>query len=279
MDETLAEPQRRMLDLPTRGGQAALLDFGPADRPVDIVFSHANGFNARTYRSVLAPLAGELRIVAYDLRGHGRSTLPAKVEGREGWSAFADDVVALTEAVAQGPVVLAGHSMGATASLLAAARAPQLAKGLVLLDPVIFPGVHLASPNDMAGSPLAEAAARRRSVFDRRAEALEAYLGRGAFRTWSEVQLADYLQDGLVERADGRLELACAPAWEASNYTTHGYDPMAALEQVRCPVRILAAEQGSTARAGPVEVVPGTTHFLPMERPDVVQAALRAAAT
>jgi len=71
------EPRERTIPLPMRGGAMAALDLGPPDRPVDIVFSHANGFNGRTYRTILQPLAADLRILALDLRGHGASTLPA----------------------------------------------------------------------------------------------------------------------------------------------------------------------------------------------------------
>ena len=83
--------------------------------------------------------------------------------------------------------------------------------------------------------------------------------------------------------------LACAPAWEASNFAAQGADPWRALRQVRCPVRIFRAEHGSTFRAGPgfggrradvtVESVAGATHFLPMERPELVRAALLQACT
>src|SRR4051794_6447386 len=79
---TESEPRERMIPLPTRGGAMAALEIGPSERPVDIVFSHANGFNGRTYRTVLQPLAGTLRILALDLRGHGASTLPTVIEGR-----------------------------------------------------------------------------------------------------------------------------------------------------------------------------------------------------
>ena len=78
-----------------------------------------------------------------------------------------------------------------------------------------------------------------------------------------------------------------APAWEASNFRIHRYDPWAAFDAVRCPVRMLRAETASTARiddhlteltANPQlthETVPGTTHFLPMERPDLVRGVLQ----
>lgn len=266
----------------------AMLDFGPADRAVDIVFSHANGFNGRTYRSILAPLAEDLRILALDMRGHGSSTLPVVVEGRVGgWLEYRDDLLALL-ALETGPgVVLAGHSMGGSASLLAAAAAPDRVKGLALFDPVFFDPAR-APP---AGAPnlLAEGAERRRAVFESKAAAIATYTGRGAFRSWSAEQLADYVEAGFVSTRDGQITLACTSAWEASNFRTHTVDAWTALQACRCPVRLLRAEVGSTARiddrlpdiaAMPnirIETVPGTSHFLPMERPDRVQAVLREA--
>ncbi|WP_296596343.1 alpha/beta hydrolase [Phenylobacterium sp.] len=282
------EPRARRVALPARGGEMAVLDFGPADRPVDVVFSHANGFNARTYRTILAPLADSLRILALDLRGHGATTIPAVVEGREGWNEFRDDLLALLAAETDRPVVLAGHSMGGTSSLLAAAHAPDRVKALVLFDPVIFTPEQ--RPSHMGDNPLAEGALRRRAVFPSKAAAVEAYTGRGAFRSWRPEQLADYVEAGFRETETGEVTLTCAPAWEASNFRTHHYDPWGAFHATTCPVRILRAEVGSTARleegqAGleatgrfRIDVIPGTSHFLPMERPELVRDALREAA-
>ncbi|MCR5875908.1 alpha/beta hydrolase [Phenylobacterium sp. J426] len=77
-----------------------------------MVFSHANGFNARTYRTILAPLALRHRVLALDLRGHGRSTLATHAEGRSTWTDIAEDLLALTEAIDARNIVLSGHSMG-----------------------------------------------------------------------------------------------------------------------------------------------------------------------
>lgn len=285
MNAAAVQPVPRLIDLPDRGGAVAAYDFGRRDGPVDVVFSHANGFNAWTYRSILQPLAG-LRILAFDLRGHGASTLPAVIEGRRGWSEMADDLLAVLAAETDAPVVLAGHSMGGTTSLLATAAAPERVRSLALFDPVILPGVQQERPQD-AESPLVQGALRRRAHFPSREAALESWRGRGAFRSWSEAQLADYVAAGLRPSPDGGFELACAPAWEASNYRTHNYDPVAAFRLSRRPVRVLAAEQFSTVQLPQaeradltadgrirIETVPGTSHFLPMERPDLVQAAL-----
>lgn len=270
--------ERRMIDIgDPSGGRLAALEFGPAEQPLAGLLLHANGFNARTYRSLLAPLA-DLHILACDHRGHGRSTLPAEPEGRTDWWDVTNDLIALLDRLDAPPLVLIGHSMGGTAALLAAAERPSRVRRLVLLDPVIPPPERRGEGH--AG--LAEGALRRRSDFPSREAALAAYRGRGAFRTWPEAPLADYVADGFRDVAGG-VTLACTGAWEASSYTAQDHDPWAALARLSCPAGILRAETGSTCvldeGGGTVEVetVPGTTHFLPFEAPERVRAAIRRA--
>jgi pimeloyl-ACP methyl ester carboxylesterase len=148
-------------------------------------------------------------------------------------------------------------------------------------------------PADMAGdpemllhNPLAVGAARRRATFPSKAAVIDAYTGRGAFRTWSGDQLADYVEAGFRETATGEVTLTCTPDWEASNFRTHNYDAWTAFRESRCPIRILRAENASTFRVEgheaeieasgriAVETVPETSHFLPMERPDLVRKTL-----
>lgn len=291
MDAIRISPPRRLI-LPVANrwgaGEMSVLDFGDPKRPVDLVFVHANGFNAMTYRTLLAPLSGTLRIWAPDLRGHGLTRLPADPKGRRGWTDHRDDLVALLDALDGPPAVLAGHSMGGTTALLAAAERPERVSQLVLLDPVIWRrwtvlAFHLPLLDRMASRiPLVKNARRRRGVFDSRAQAMAAYSGRGAFRGWPEVMLADYLADGLIETPDG-LALACAPDWEASNYAAQSHDPWRALKRLDRPVRILKGEAGSTChvperpRGLPhvtVETVAGGTHFFPMLKADVARDAL-----
>jgi pimeloyl-ACP methyl ester carboxylesterase len=142
------------------------------------------------------------------------------------------------------------------------------------------------NPQAVAESPLVQGALRRRATFPSKAAVREAYQGRGAFRTWSDEQIADYVEAGFRETGDGQVTLTCAPEWEASNFRTHNYDAWAAFRQSRCPIRILRAQEASTFRmegheaelAGDgrtrIETLPGTTHFLPMERPERVRQVL-----
>ena len=294
------DPRRRFIPIASRAGagEMAVLEFGASDRPVDVIFLHANGFNGQTYRALMAPLSAGLRVMTVDQRGHGSSRLAADPDGRRDWLDLRDDLLALLAALDQGPVVLAGHSMGATVSLLAAAETPEAVRGLVLLDPVIMPRAmtfyaRLPWTSGVLWKrlPIARGALRRRAVFESCEAAFTAYRGRGAFKTWPETMLADYVGGGFKTRDDGRVELACAPAWEASNYSAQAHDPWRAMSRLRCPARILRAEHGSTARLGDAvrlarrypwvraETVAETSHFLPMERLDLAREAIFEMAT
>jgi len=269
-------------------GSVAAMEYGPPDRGLDILFLHANGFNAATYRQALAPLGTALRVLAVDMRGHGRTTLPTPTEGHA-WRIFADDLLALLTSLGEMPRVLAGHSMGGTTVLLAAPRlAAAHVMDLVLFDPVV--AAEAVYQNAGAADweqPLAQGALRRKSAVASRAEAIAAYRGRGGFKTWPDAALEDYLADGLLATPDGGFTLACAPAWEAANFACFGVsNPYAGFDGAGGTVRVLRAERGSTCSVTAqdaalrwpnvlVETVPGSTHFLPMERPDIVQDALR----
>jgi pimeloyl-ACP methyl ester carboxylesterase len=291
MDAARLTPPRRLM-VPIRNrwgdGSMAVLDFGDAKRPVDLIFVHANGFNAQTYRSILAPLASSLRILAPDLRGHGSTTLPTETAGRRSWHDHRDDLIALLEAFPGPPLVMAGHSMGGTSSLLAAAERPSRVSRLVLFDPVIWGGLTsfvFRAPLLRGFSeriPIVRGARRRRPGFESREAGLEAYRGRGAFKGWPDPVLIDYLAEGLRPSGDG-FTLACTPDWEASNYLAQGHDPWRAMRSYRGPTRILKAEAGSITQVPErpgglphvaVETVPDTGHLFPMTRADVVRDAL-----
>jgi len=298
MDATTPDNFRRQvfeIDTPSGPGQIAGIALGDATRPIDVIFVHANGFNALTYRSVLAPLAERLHVLAIDQQGHGRSPQRVASESRSSWILFRDDLVALLDRIGGGPLLLSGHSMGGTASVMAAAEQPAKVKGLALFDPVIMPldlGRRVAAGEapPLSQSPLAIGAARRRAVYASRQEAFDRYKGRGAFTTWPDEALADYVEDGFRDRPDGQVELACAPDWEAANFSSHQHDPWAPLHAIRAPVKIFRASEGSTCSAdsaGPfvadnlnfsVETVPGTSHFLPIERPGLVRETILAMA-
>lgn len=275
-------------------GRLAGIAFGDPVRDVDALFLHANGFNAMTYQSILAPLGLRAHVAAIDMRGHGRSTVEANPGKLMGWTTYRDDVIAAIEQIAPNGLVLAGHSMGATICLLVAAKRPDLVTGLVLTDPVLmppgfyrnmyFPGVPSISKSK---SKMSKQALRRRNSFSSQAEAIEQFTGRGAFKTWRAPFLEDYVTDGIVQgETPDEWVLACTPQWEAANFGAHRNRPWSAIRKVQAPLVVIRADKGSTflksslhrfMRAQPYAVTlqpSGTTHFLPMERPYVVRDAI-----
>ena len=213
-----------------------------SDGPV-LHFAHANGFNAETYRSLLAPLSGEFRTVASDARGHGRTTLPATPGLQRNWTIFRDDLIAILDRIASDAAILAGHSMGATASLMAAALRPEKVRALVLVEPVLMP--QDVGPGD---NELARRAEKRRDAFSSLDEAFALYRGRGAFKTWPDETLRDYLCGGLEQTEDG-MRLSCRPAWEAEDFRSTPPGVSALAHDLRCPVTLIHAKDGTASHS------------------------------
>jgi pimeloyl-ACP methyl ester carboxylesterase len=287
--------QSRIIVQTSSGAMAGLkwtpdhnVEAGPA-----LVFLHANGFCASTYQAMLSMLAkasGQI-VVGLDLRGHGLSNLPANPDYQDSWNRHSRDIAEALVQLTPNGCVLAGHSMGGTSALLASARVPHLVKGLCLFDPVLAPaGFYLYAKlpwvfdNWRKNFPMARAAAKRRAVFPSRSDAIKAYQGRGAFKTWPLQSIIDYCEDGFRDSSDGTVTLSCAPAFEAACFAGQRHNPHAALRKITWPTRLLRGAKGSTTRGlsnaklvrqgVQVTTIEGTTHFLPMERPEVCVAAM-----
>lgn len=110
-------------------------------------------------------------VIAYDARGHGESD-PAGAEGGYGYPQLVGDLDAVVEDQAgEGPVVLAGHSMGAHTAIAFTLRHPQRVAGLVAIGPTYL-GTPAPSPATSAGKG-ARVAADSLRYWDGLAEALE----------------------------------------------------------------------------------------------------------
>lgn len=290
-------PARRSIKM--WDGDVSTLQWETADvRSPAVHFAHANGFNALTYRSLLDPLSSDMRIVASDLRGHGMTTLAANPKGMRSWHIYRDDIVRTLNELDGRPKMLAGHSMGATASLMAALAKPNWVTGLVLVEPVIMPPAYIRWMNIMRAvglgervSPLIAQAKKRRGIWPSREAMFEAYRGRGAFRTWPEEIVRDYIAGGTVDFMDDKqIRLACTPGWEAANYSSNAVDIWRELDALRCPLTLIVGDRRSTcpdpvielliARRPEIRVVkvPGASHFLPMEHPTIVRREICAMA-
>ena len=79
---------------------------------------------------------GRHRIVAVDVRGHGRSDKPV---GDYGMRSLASDLVWLAERIGVRNPVVIGHSMGGVIALELAASFPEVPSAIIILDSPIAP--------------------------------------------------------------------------------------------------------------------------------------------
>ena len=84
-----------------------------------------------------ADLAGRFRVVALDWAGRGRSGWLPDVDDY-GFETYLDQLQALIEHEADGPVTIVGSSIGGSAAMCLAARRPELVAALVLNDSGAF---------------------------------------------------------------------------------------------------------------------------------------------
>jgi non-heme chloroperoxidase len=114
MTATTASAGTRIHTVTGGGGlRLHVREWGPEDGPAILLihgWSQSHLCWARQYESALA---GELRLVAYDLRGHGMSEAPLDAESYTDPRLWADDVAAILDALALPRVVLVGWSYGA----------------------------------------------------------------------------------------------------------------------------------------------------------------------
>jgi N-formylmaleamate deformylase len=123
-----------------QAGRIAVVDHG-GEGP-DVLLLHGANRNLLDWEPVRPQLSG-LRLVAMDLRGHGRSDPPA--DDDYGWEAHFADVNAVIAALGLRAPYLVGHSLGGTIAVRYAATYG--ATGIVDLDgfgggvPSLYPGL------------------------------------------------------------------------------------------------------------------------------------------
>ena len=132
---TSATVCRRVAAVPTPDGATLHATItGRDDASVTVVMAHGWTLAQAAWDDVAELLtprvaAGELRVVRYDQRGHGRSTWgsPAHPEADLSIDRLGEDLCVLLDRLApSGPVVLAGHSMGGMTIMALAAARPDL---------------------------------------------------------------------------------------------------------------------------------------------------------
>lgn len=276
------------------GATIAVRDLGGDGPP--LLFAHATSFHGAVWAAVARRLHDRFRCIAFDHRGHGASSLPPAWDFS--WTGLAVDVWAVIDALwgprdpTEGEAPLdrphgVGHSSGATALLLAEEARPGTFSGLYCYEPVVVP---VKTP--LGRDPdnwLAARARRRRDAFDSANEAYRAWSSKAPFDSFDPEVLRDYVDHAFERRAEGTgVRLRCRPETEArlaEMATAH--DCFARLGNIACPVTIACGAdtdafgpavidaQAAPLRQATTEVLPGLSHYGPMEDPEAVADSIR----
>lgn len=257
-----------------------------------VLLLHATGFHSRCWDEIARRLP-DARLYAIDLRFHGGSERSGEVN----WQLMADDIEQLLQKLDLRGVVGVGHSIGGYLVACAAARQRERFKHLVLIDPVIFPRQQYVDRFEHLQSvdPALNPVSRRKNQWRDAEEMYQRFHNRPPFDRWQAQILRDYCEHALREvPGENDLQLACDPLHEAAIYLSQKGNEIIhdLLPQLTLPITLLRAapdpESLNNFAASPTwpglvdalpnarEIyLPGMSHFIPMEDPDLVASVIR----
>ena len=124
-------PPGRLVDVPKRGEMLVreVAPAGDTSAPTILLMHGWTLCADLNWFALYAALARHGRVIAMDVRGHGRGI---RSEQRFTLEAAADDAVALLDHLDAGPAIVVGYSMGGSIGLLMWRRHPGSVAGLVL---------------------------------------------------------------------------------------------------------------------------------------------------
>ena len=270
-----------------RGDLSVCFWKGPNDAPI-LHWAHANGFNGRTYDRLLSKLTDNFNIYAWDMPGYGmteKGPFYDKVNPLLGNSYDLEALISELNKKHKRKILLGGHSIGGSLSLIVSKYIKEKISGLILADPVVI-NYHYQYLTKYLGPfgydsstlKLTKQALKKRDRWDSFETVLNSYTNRGIFSTWREGFLKDYLLGGTKSDKNG-VYLSCRPEIEAASFkNTEIVATPKIIKGISVPIVLLIAEIGSTTASlasfkrlhnlKKLEIIEGGTHFFPMEQPD-----------
>jgi len=244
--------QSESLELAGPVGRLFVDDGGSPGNPV--LFVHGLGGSSRQWQAQLAHLRRQRRAVALDLRGHGDSD-PAPNPDGYNLDGYVEDLAAVADSLDLDRFVLIGHSLGGSVAVEYAARHPERVAGLLLVDP----------NGDQTEIPREEALSFLEALEKDPAGEMEWYFKQ--ILVGAEAQVADQVL------AD--LRIADANAFGPSLESAFNTSPLPSLVAYSGPRLSVVSEMNSLpyslhnlVRDLPWKLIPGTSHWLMMDRPE-----------
>lgn len=258
-----------------------------------LVFSHGNSFPASTYGVMTASLKKRgFTVKGIEKLGHD-SAYPVTNNWPHLVQQLADFAKRESDKAGE-PAYLVGHSLGGILSLMCAARHPDLARGVVLLDSPVLGGWRATTLGAIKTTPVMDhvspgaVSKKRKHIWPSQDAAYAHFKSKRAFALWDDAVLRDYITHGMVD-VQGQRHLAFDRQIETQIYNTlpDNLDKLLKRHPLKCPVAFVGGLQseemqrvGTTSTAkvtkGRMAWMEGT-HLFPMEKPLAAAAAIEAA--
>jgi pimeloyl-ACP methyl ester carboxylesterase len=275
-------PQSQWVDI---GGPVHYVDYGgPEDGP-RLVLVHGLGGSLTSWAAVAPALARAGRVIAVDLAGFGRSP------GSPRAVTLAANQLLLQEfllRVAGTPVILIGHSMGATIGAMLSAKHPAITAGLIFIDPAVpwqFENQPPAWLTEFVGDLAQAASAPGQASRHGKVMLQQAFrLARAGYERASQIPPQAIERNLAAVRAridDGQMSSDMLTAARSLTATVGRRQQFASvLREIKAPVLMLHGERDrfvpigaarATAKANPAwhfEIASGIGHVPQMEAPE-----------
>ena len=253
-----------------------------------LVLSHGNGLAIDLYYPFWSLLAAGFDLVVHDLRNHGWN----KVGPLENHSldAFSRDHDRIFEAIArlfgEKPAAAVFHSISALAGLHLPSRGSQYSAMVLFAPPLCNTGASCYREFELRAMRTGDMLGRRAPWFRAREELAEIHTCLPYFQRAVPGVFDLVARTTLREAGSGQgYELRCPREYEAKIWYEVS-EPAVSVDfgSLQCPTRIIASDPSldpdrpdfdcSEAAGVEHEFLPGTTHFLQLEKPEECAAAM-----
>ncbi|MGS0683636.1 alpha/beta fold hydrolase [Nakamurella sp. GG22] len=255
---------------PIRDGHLAYLDVGQG---TPLVLLHGGALDHRMWSRQVGALSNDHRVIAPDLRGHGRSSTPT------GPFRHCDDIADLMHELGTGPAVVIGVSMGGSTAVDMAIEYPDTVAALVVS------GAGSSEPDWRDPWMLALFATWERAAQEKDAEAwIDTFLliGNGPHRTLDDLdprvleELREQAVHTITSHVSGGSPVLPDPVSNARQRARDISVPLLAISGTLDSddhIRI-ARELAEAVADGSTVVIAGTAHYPNMEQPDEFNSAI-----
>ena len=227
---------------------------GPA-----VIFVHGWTCDESSWQEQVPTLSKQYRVITLDLPGHGKSDLPK--DGTFSMELFARAVEAVRAEAKVDRAVFVGHSMGTPVIRTYALLYPAHVAGLVLVDGLV----------QIAGGP----SVPRASMVGPEGLKAREKMVRGMFGPATTPQLQEHILKMMLGTKEATADGAMTATWNQSWVKN---DPITVPVLGVYAARPLASREAITRIFPKVDYheIPGSAHFLMMEKPDEFNQLLSA---